>query len=104
MPEDNYRFLRLPYGIRSAPEVYHKTMHMIFGHKPGVETMMDDIIVWRATGEEHDKRLRQVLDKIREVNLKLNKGKCDIGVKTLTFVSKNCDYQYLRDMVSNQRG
>uniref|UniRef100_A0A3P9HQ00 Gypsy retrotransposon integrase-like protein 1 n=1 Tax=Oryzias latipes TaxID=8090 RepID=A0A3P9HQ00_ORYLA len=85
-PEGRYRFLRLPYGIRSAPEVYHKTIHMIYEHIPGVETMMDDIIVWGTTREEHDKRLRQVLDKTREVNLKLNKDKCEFGVKTLTFV------------------
>jgi hypothetical protein len=45
-PEGRYRFLCLPYGIFSAPEVYHKTIHMIFEHIPGVETMMDDIIVW----------------------------------------------------------
>lgn len=85
-PEGRYRFLRLPYGILSAPEVYHKTIHMIFEHIPGVETMMDDVIVWGATREEHDERLRQVLDKTREVNLKLNKDKCEFGVKTLTFV------------------
>ncbi len=48
--------------------------------------MMDDFIVWGSTREEHDKRLRQVLDKTREVNLKLNKDKCEFGVKTLTFV------------------
>lgn len=46
---------------------------MIFEHIPGVETMMDDIIVWGSNREEHDERLRKVLDKTREVNLKLNK-------------------------------
>ncbi|KAK2879315.1 hypothetical protein Q8A73_006228, partial [Channa argus] len=65
MPEGRYRFLRLPCGILSAPEVYHKTIHMIY--IPGVETMMDDIIT-------------------RGVNLKLNKDKCEFGVNTLTFV------------------
>lgn len=77
-PEGRYRFICLPYGILSAPEVYHKTIHMIFEHIPRVETMMDDIIVWGAT--------REVLDKTREVNLKLNKDKCEFGVKSHTFV------------------
>nr|XP_054602637.1 uncharacterized protein K02A2.6-like [Nothobranchius furzeri] len=85
-PEGRYRFPRLPDGILSAPEVHHKTIHMIFEHIPGVETMMDDIIVWGTTREEHDQRLRQVLDKTRKVNLKLNKDKCEFGVKKLTFV------------------
>lgn len=85
-PEGRYRFLRLPYGILSAPEVYHKRIHMIFEHIPGVETMMDDIIVWGSTKEEHDSRLRQVMELIKKVNLKLNKDKCEFGVKTLTFM------------------
>ncbi len=85
-PEGRYRFLRLPYGILSAPEVYHKTIHMIFEHLPGVETMMDDIIVWGSNRQEHDARLRQVLELIRQSNLKLNKEKCEFAVKSLTFV------------------
>ncbi len=85
-PESRYRFLRLPYGILSAPEVYNKTIHMIFEHLPGVETMMDDIIVWGSNRQEHDGRLRQVLELIRQSNLKLNKEKCEFAVKSLTFV------------------
>ena len=84
-PEGRYRFLRLPYGILSAPEVYHKKIHMIFEHIPGVDTMMDDI-VWASSREKHDVQLRQVLDLTRQVNFKLNKDKCLFGVKSLTFV------------------
>ncbi len=85
-PEGRYSFLRLPYGILSAPEVYHKTIHMIFEHLPGVETMMDDIIVWGSNRQEHNGRWRQVLELIRQSNLKLNKEKCEFAVKSLTFV------------------
>lgn len=85
-PEGRYRFLRLPYGILSAPEVYHKTIHTIFENIPGVTTMMDDVIVWGSTKMEHDTRLRQVLDRTRTINLKLNKDKCEFAVKSLTFI------------------
>ncbi|KAL7883911.1 hypothetical protein SRHO_G00015690 [Serrasalmus rhombeus] len=85
-PEGRYRFLRLPYGILSAPEVYHKTIHTTFEHIPGVTTMMDDVIVWGSTREEHDTRLRQVLERTRSVNLKLNRDKCEFAVKSLTFI------------------
>lgn len=44
-PFGRYRFLRLPFGITSAPEIYHRTIHMIYEHIPGCTTMMDDIIV-----------------------------------------------------------
>ncbi len=59
---------------------------MIYEHIQGVETMMDDIIVYGATKEEHDTRLREVLEVTRKVNLKLNKEKCEFGMKSLTFL------------------
>ncbi|KAL7882928.1 hypothetical protein SRHO_G00005860 [Serrasalmus rhombeus] len=81
-----YRFLRLPFGITSAPEVYHKTIHLVYEHIEGVDMTMDDIIIWGATKEEHDSRLKQVLEATRKANLKLNRDKCRLGVSELTFV------------------
>lgn len=84
--EGRFRFLHLPYGVLSAAEVYHKTIHVIYEHIPGVETMMDDIIVRESIRGEHDERQRQVRDLCISFNLKLMKDKCLFGVKTLTFV------------------
>ena len=85
-PFGRYRFKRLPFGIKSAPEVYHRTLHGIFEDLPGVDTSMDDIIIWGETTEIHDRRLRAVLQRCREVNLKLNSAKCKLGVPELTFL------------------
>ena len=85
-PFGRYRFLRLPFGISSAPEVYHKIIHDLFSEVPGVNTMMDDIIVWGSTREEHDQNLRQVLEIAERNNLKLNREKCEFGVRKLTFI------------------
>ncbi|PIK49754.1 hypothetical protein BSL78_13379 [Apostichopus japonicus] len=81
-----FPFLRLPFGIASAPEVYHRTVHQIFEGIPGVDTGMDDIIVWGSDKDQHDKRLRQVLSAAREMNVKLNKAKCELGVNQLIFI------------------
>lgn len=48
--------------------------------------MMDDDIMWGSTREEHDTRLRQVLERTQNVNLKLNRDKCQFAVKSLTFI------------------
>ena len=85
-PFGRYRFLRLPFGISSAPEVYHKAIHMLLEHIKGTSSFMDDIIVWGKTIEEHDQRLKAVLETIRRANLKLNKSKCVFGVHELTFL------------------
>ncbi|KAK4007492.1 hypothetical protein OUZ56_012647 [Daphnia magna] len=35
-PKGRYRFLRLPFGLKSAPEIYLQTMSDLFGDLPGV--------------------------------------------------------------------
>ena len=83
-PFRRYKYLRLPFGISSAPDVYHKKL--LFEHIDGVDTPMDDIIVWGSTKAEHDERLCEVLETTRKANLKLNRGKCELGVKKLVFI------------------
>ncbi len=75
-PFGRYRFLRLPFGISSAPEVYQQTMEQFFGDLVDVEIYFDDFFVWGETREEHDRRLKAVFDRRVKVNLKLNATKC----------------------------
>ena len=76
-PFGRYRYRRLPCGISSAPEVFHKRIADMFGDIEGIETFIDDILIHAPT-EEHDERLRRVLDRCLEVGLKLNRPKCNI--------------------------
>ena len=52
-----YRFMRLPFGIKSAPEVFHRTIVEMFHDIEGVETYIDDILIYAPTEEEHGRRL-----------------------------------------------
>ncbi|XP_060070509.1 uncharacterized protein K02A2.6-like [Ylistrum balloti] len=85
-PYGRYRFLRLPFGISSAPEIFHRTIHLLYENMRGVDTSMDDIIVWGVDQADHDRNLRNVLDKTREAGLKLQREKCEISVPELTFL------------------
>ena len=66
-PFGRFRYIRMPFGIRSAQEVIHKRIHQIFEDLEGVET---DIEIswygdWRKTRQEHDDRLRATLHRAR---------------------------------------
>lgn len=76
-PFGRYKFLRLPYGIKSAPEVFQTRFKSIFDLE-GVDVYIDDIFIWGSTKEEHDERLKKVLQLARE-NIKLNLQKCKFG-------------------------
>ena len=43
MPFGRKRFLHLLFGVKSAPEIYHKAVHQLFENISGVDTSMDDI-------------------------------------------------------------
>ena len=65
-PFGRHRFKRLPFGIHSAAEVFQKKISQIISDIDGVANDQDDIIVFGRDEEEHDKALKQVLDRIRE--------------------------------------
>ena len=54
-PFGRYRYLRMPFGIKSAPEEYQRRMHDIVKGLPGVEVIADDILVYGKgnTAEEY---------------------------------------------------
>ena len=87
-PFGRYGYLRLPFGVSCAPEIYHRTIHKLFENIPNVDTSMDDIIIWGSTREEHDASVRRVLDNCRESGLSLKKEKCEIGVTELKFLGE----------------
>lgn len=75
-PYGRYRFLRMPFGISSAPEIFQAAMHRLLDGLPGVAVVMDDILVWGKTRDEHDCHLTLLLTRCREHNLRLNLKKC----------------------------
>lgn len=85
-PYGRYKFLRLPYGINSASEVFHKKMYEQFDDIQDVCLFVDDLLIYGKTKEEHDEILNKVLDRCRDINLKLNKDKCKFGLKEITYL------------------
>ena len=47
---------------------------------------MDDLVAWGENTEQHDVRLRQLLDRCRERRLKLNKDKFHFRVSEVRYV------------------
>ena len=84
-PYGRYRFTRLPFGMKSAPEVFQHRMSELFEDVEGVKSIVDDLI-WGKDDEEHDNRLKQVLNRAREVNLKFNAKKCRIRQDEVPYV------------------
>ena len=67
-----------PFGITSTPEVFQNHISELFAAVEGVKGIVDRLLIWGKEDEEHDLRFKQVLTRVREVNLKFNAKKCKI--------------------------
>lgn len=85
-PWGRYKFLRLPFGIHSASEVFQVEVANIIAGLSDCVNLQDDIIIWGKTKEEHDSNLEKVMNRILESGLKLNREKCVFGVTEMTFL------------------
>ena len=61
-------------------------MSELFEDIEGVKAIVDDLLIWRKNDAEHDARLKQVLNRASEVNLKFNAKKCRIRQEEVGFV------------------
>ena len=87
-PYGRYKYNVVPYGFSFAQEVFHRTVNELFIDIKGCETDIDDILVWGKTREEHDRNLIKTLDRVRQVNMTLNKEKCKFRQTELIYLGE----------------
>ena len=85
-PFSRYRFTRMPFGIKSASEVFQKENEEAFSGISGIHIVADDIIIAAVNIEEHNQILRQVLERAKEENIKVNFDKLQLRVNEVRYL------------------
>lgn len=85
-PLGRYRWTRLPFGIKSAPEMFQRIMDEMPDGIEYARAVMDDILVAGKDKTHHDHILRQVLERAQSYNLKFNYDKAKIRKTEVTYV------------------
>ena len=85
-PIGRFRWLRLPFGIKCAPEIFQRIMDQMLEGIDGATGVMDDILIAAPTMTEHDTILRKVVERATSYNLKLNFDKCHIRQSAVPYV------------------
>lgn len=81
-----FRWLRMPFGIKSVPEIFQRVMDDMLRDIDGPRAIMDDIIITGRSEDEHDKIMRKVVERATEWNFRLNFDKCHIKQKAVKYV------------------
>lgn len=85
-PIGRFRWLRLPFGIKCAPEIYQRIMDGMLEGIVGAVAIMDDILIAAPTVKMHDEILRKVIERATSYNLKLNFNKCHIRQSQVPYI------------------
>ena len=85
-PFGSFCFNKMPLGISSAPEHFQCRMNKVLTGLPGVLCLIDDILVYGSSTQEHSIRLEVTLKRIQSAGITLNKAKCEFGKETIKFL------------------
>lgn len=85
-PYGNYRFIRMPFGIKTGPSVFQNMNYENFGDIEGVLIYFDDIMIFARTRKEHDEILKKVLERAREKNVRFNENKIQIASEHVKYL------------------
>ncbi len=83
-----YDWTVMPFGLKNATSTFTRTMSLVFkelGDK-FLKVFVDDLNIHSENWEDHLQHLEAVLAKLREVNLKLNPGKCCFATRSIVFL------------------
>ena len=86
MPFGRYRWKRLPYGIKMAPEVFQQAMHNLIIGLKGTEVIADDFLIFGADVKERDANLHAFLKRCKERNIVLNFDKLTLHHENVPFI------------------
>lgn len=82
-PFGRWRYLKMPYGLNSAQEVFQKRMHETFGTVT-CHPLVDDLLIGGISIPDHNEKLRKTLETAREKGVRFNPEKtqlCQTSVK-----------------------
>jgi len=89
--EGLYEFLVMPFGLMNAPALFQRLMQRVFAdlmteEKWFVAVYLDDVLIFSPILGDHKVHLCKVLDRLREVSLKLNPSKCHFVCESVHYL------------------
>lgn len=84
----HYEYVRMPFGLINAPSTFQRAMdHILRGiQNKFCLIYMDDLIIFSTSLQEHEQHIRQVFDRLRLFNLKIQLDKCEFLRKEVEYL------------------
>lgn len=86
--QGHFEFKRMSFGLKGAPSTFQRLANRVLMGINGFRAFvyLDDIIVIAKSIQEHEERLREVFDRLRQYNLKLQPVKCEFMRREVNYL------------------
>lgn len=91
-----FKYTRLVYGLANAPAIFQRAMESLLIGIDGVSCWLDDVCITGPSNQIHLVRLREVLSRLKNAGLKLQKEKCVFFKNEVTYLGYVIDKNGLR--------
>lgn len=88
----HFEFNRMPFGLTGAPATFQMTMNTILTGLQGLDCFvyLDDIVIYGRNVADHERKICNVLSRLRENGLKLNTNKCQFLRREIVYLGHKC--------------
>ena len=78
----------MPFGLKGGPPTFQRLMNTVLTGLQGIKCFvyLDDIVVYAQNLEEHQIKLREIFDRLREHKLLLNADICEFLRKEVNYL------------------
>jgi len=78
----------MPFVLKNAPATFQRLMNSVL---TGIQSLrclvyLDDVVIYEPNLKEHNKRLVEIFNRLREDNLKLQPNKCEFLRKKVIYL------------------
>ena len=85
-PDGAYEFLKMPFGMMNSGATLVRAMRQLIDGIPGVDSYVDDLIVYSTSWEEHVSTLSKLILRMQQAGLTARPSKCLFGSSRVEFV------------------
>ena len=94
-PYGAYEFLQMPFDIKNSSATLVLGMKKVLSGTYGVESYIDDLIVFSSNWKTQLQTLEELLRRLSEANLTACPFKCIFGASTVEFLGNDVGYDWI---------
>ena len=99
-----WQFKRMPFGLVTAPSTFSRMMRKLLKGLKDTDNLLDDILVFTQTWEDHMRAIRALCDRLRHAGLTARPSKCLLGYQSLEFLGHKVGHGLLQPVDTKLQG